>query len=81
MARKRPPKQTTVLVEQASIVELTKRGSKNSLLIKVRRGKDLLGTLILGKGSVQWWPDGNEVNSLKKSWKSFAELLEREMRK
>jgi len=70
---------TRVLVEQASNVELTKRGSSNSLAIKVFRGRVLLGTLVMGKGSVEWWPSGNKKNSYKKSWSAFANLLDREM--
>jgi len=45
---------TRVYVSQAPSVELTKRGSKNSLEIHVRRGERLLGTLALGRGSVEW---------------------------
>ena len=33
---------TTVIVDQVSSAELTKRGSSNSLNVQVRRGKDLL---------------------------------------
>ena len=67
---------TTVTVDQVSSVELTKRGSSNSLSVQVRSGKDLLGNLVMGRGSVQWWPDGNKTNALKKSWPDFVRLLE-----
>ncbi len=67
---------TTVIVTQASTVELTKRSSSNSLQFEVRSGKQLLGTLIMGRGSVQWWPKGNSTNDYKMSWKKFANLLE-----
>jgi hypothetical protein len=80
MAIKKAQKQTTVIVEQASTVELTKKGSNNSLSIKVRSGGVLLGTLIMGKGSVEWWPKKNETNHLKKDWKSFVALLEGAMK-
>ncbi len=40
---------------------------------------DLLGTLVMGRGSVQWWPSGNRVHALKKSWKSFAAMLDEHM--
>jgi hypothetical protein len=67
---------TTVIVNQVSTVELTKRTTKNSLSLEVRSGKELLGTLLLGRGSVQWWPKGNTTNGFSKNWKSFVRLLE-----
>ena len=73
--------QTSVTVYQASSVELTKRASSNSLTLEVRNGKELLGTLIMGRGSVQWWPNGNKTNDFKRSWKEFAKLLETAMSK
>jgi len=72
---------TRVFVYQASTVELTKRGSKNSLEIYVRRGKRLLGTLALGRGSVEWRPEGHSVNRFRKGWGAFAAILDREMKK
>jgi hypothetical protein len=74
-------KSTTVIVDQASSVELTKRGSANSLSVEVRSGNNLLGNLVMGRGSVQWWPDGNKTNALKRSWPDFVELLEKAMTK
>ena len=44
-------------------------------------GKELLGTPIMGRGSVQWWPNGNKTNDFKRSWKEFAKLLETAMSK
>ena len=76
---KRAKRETTVIVNQASSVELTKRGSSNSLELQVRHGNKLLGTLVMGRGSVQWWPDGNSTNAFKRSWVGFAKLLETAM--
>jgi hypothetical protein len=76
---RRKSQRTTVTVYQASSVELSKRASRNSLSVEVRSGKDLLGTLVMGRGSVQWWPNGNKTNDFKKSWKEFAKLLETAM--
>ena len=70
---------TTVIVHQASSVELSKRASSNSLSIEVRTGRALLGTLVMGRGCVQWWPNGNKTNDFKPSWVQFAKLLEAEM--
>ena len=81
MTTKKRVKQTSVIVEQVSTVELTKMNSKNSLKIFVRSGDELLGTLILGKGSIEWRPKKNETNFLKKDWKSFVALLEGAMKK
>ena len=60
---------------------MTKRGSSNSLSVQVRSGKDLLGNLVMGRGSVQWWPDGNKTRALKKNWPDFVKLLEKAMAK
>lgn len=79
MARKRTS--TTVTVNQVSRVELTKRGSQNSLEVEVRRGNELLGTLFQGSGSVQWWPRGNKANKFQKSWTAFAALLDEAIQK
>jgi len=76
MRRRKRRKTTTVIVSQASSVELTKRGSANSLNVQVRSGKDLLGNLVMGRGSVQWWPDGSKTRAFKKSWPDFVKLLE-----
>lgn len=81
MPRKKAQTPTTVTLVQASTVELTKRGAANSLAVKVHRGKDMLGTLLMGKGSVEWWPKGNKTNRLRKRWEGFAALLDREMGK
>jgi hypothetical protein len=62
MARKRT--QTSVTVNQVSKVELTKRGSRNSLEIEVRRGTELLGTLFPGLGQrsmVATWKQGQQI--------------------
>jgi hypothetical protein len=80
MAQKKTQR-TTVIVNQVSNVELTKRGSQNSLTVEVRSGDDLLGTLFLGSGSVQWWPKGNKANKFEESWRRFAALLDREIKK
>jgi hypothetical protein len=76
MPTKKAKQHTTVTVNQVSTVELTKRGSKNSLLLEVRTGNDLLGTLVLGQGSVQWWPKGNSAKKFQKSWRAFTTLLD-----
>jgi len=49
--------------------------------IQIRRGDNLLGTMVMGRGSVQWWPRGNKVNALEKTWQSFASMLDESMQR
>jgi hypothetical protein len=72
MAKRRRVTLTQVIANLPNSVELTKRNSRNSLTLEIRTGDLLLGTLFMGRGSVEWWPAGNSVHALKKSWKSFA---------
>jgi hypothetical protein len=74
-ARKRQRKLTHVIANLPTSVELTKLNSKNSMTIQIRTGDTLLGTIVMGRGSVQWWPSGNSVNALRRSWVSFARML------
>ncbi len=71
---------TKVTVDLPSAVELTKLNSNNSVVFKIRSGETLLGTVVMGRGSVEWWPRGNSVNKLRKSWKDFAAMLDQFMR-
>lgn len=77
MARRR--RKTTVTAQIPSTVELTKLKSRNALEIEIRSGDELLGTLSMGKGSVEWWPRGNKTNILRKRWRDFADMLDRHM--
>ena len=79
MAARRVKANTEVVVHQVSDVVLTKKNSKNSMEIYVRSGTTLLGTLILGRGSVEWKPEGHSVNTFKKSWRQFAAMLNKEI--
>jgi hypothetical protein len=72
-------KRTIVTAHLPTTVDLTKRNSGNSLQFEVRSGEDLLGTLYMGRGSVQWWPGGNKKNALEKSWTAFAKMLSEHM--
>lgn len=78
MPRKRKLK-TKVTVLLPNSVDLTKLRSNNTLDVQVRTGEDLLGTLKMGRGSVQWWPSNNKTHALRKSWRDFAEILTRNM--
>ena len=73
-------KSTTVTAQIPSTVDLTKLKSKNALRIEIRRGADLLGTLSMGRGSVEWWPRGNKTHILRKRWRAFADMLDEHMK-
>jgi hypothetical protein len=77
---KRRKKSTRVVAFMPATVELTKLKSGNALQIEVRRGDELLGTLSMGRGSVEWWPKGNKINSFRKRWRAFAEVLDEHMK-
>lgn len=77
--RRRAVVHTKVVAHLPNSVELTKLKSENSMTVEIRSGDALLGTLIMGRGSVQWWPSGNRVNAARKTWRQFAELLSRAM--
>ena len=79
MPRKRKITQTRVTALLPYSIELTKLKSGNTLDVQVRAGDELLGTLKMGRGSVQWWPRGNRINMLWKNWHDFAEMLNRNM--
>ena len=70
---------TKVVAHLPNSVELTKIKSENSMTVEIRSGDALLGTLIMGWGSVQWWPSGNRVHAARKSWKQFADVLSKAM--
>jgi hypothetical protein len=61
--------------------ELTKLKSGRSLEFAVKRGGKKLGTLFLGRGSVEWWPRSNKTNSFKRTWAAFADFMNEAMTK
>jgi hypothetical protein len=42
--------------------------------VQVRSGAALLGTFLLARGSIQWWPRGNKTQA-RKNRKQFTEIL------
>jgi hypothetical protein len=76
---KRRTKLTKVTAALPDAIDLTKLKSGNTLEIKIWRGEELLGTLSMGRGSVEWWPKGNKTNSFRKRWRAFAAILEEKM--
>jgi hypothetical protein len=45
---------TKVVANLPSTVELTKLNSNNSITIQIKSAETLLGTLVMGGGSVEW---------------------------
>jgi hypothetical protein len=66
--------ETEVLAHLPLVVDLTKRNSGRDLRFVVKRGKTL-GTLILGRGSVEWWAGKARKPTGRWSWTQFANLL------
>jgi hypothetical protein len=56
-------------------VDLTKRNSGGDLRFTVKSGGVTLGTLIMGRGSVQWWTANAKKATGRWSWIQFASLL------
>lgn len=76
---KRERSATRVIANLPASVELTKLNSGNSMTVQIKTGATLLGTLVMGRGSVQWWPKGHSVHAPRKNWKDFATMLDRAM--
>jgi hypothetical protein len=61
--------------------EISMRGAKTALQLEIKFAGSKQGTLNIGRGSVEWWPDSNKVNAHRKSWSRFIDLLETMPRK
>ena len=69
-------KKFKVVAHLPASIELTKRTSKNALRVDVIIDDVKKGTLVIARGTVEWWPDQNSVNAHRGNWKKFAELIE-----
>jgi len=69
-------KNFTVVAHLPASIEITKRTSKHALKIEVKMGELKEGTLVIARGSVEWWPDRNKVNAHRLNWEQFAEHME-----
>jgi hypothetical protein len=69
-------KKFTVVAHLPASIDLTKRTAKNGLSIDVKVRKSKKGTLIISRGGVEWWPDGNSVNARGANWDKVVKLLE-----
>jgi hypothetical protein len=68
-------KNFVVVAHLPAAVEITKRTSQNSLTIEVKDGSTKIGTLVVGRGTVEWWPESNKVNAHRGDWHKFAEIM------
>jgi hypothetical protein len=67
--------ETEVIAHLPLTVDLTKRNSGNDLRFTVKSGGQLLGTLKMGRGSVQWFAPNAKKATGKWTWRAFAKLL------
>jgi hypothetical protein len=66
--------ETEVLVHLPVMVDLTKRNSGGDLRFVIKRGTTL-GTLILGRGSVEWRTGRAKKPTARWAWTQFVNLL------
>jgi hypothetical protein len=57
-------------------VTLSKRGTQNSIKVDVKLYNVKKGSLYIGQGGIEWWPDYNKVNAHRASWRILINLLE-----
>jgi hypothetical protein len=69
------PKNLAVVAHLPAAVEITKRTTKNSLTMDVKDGSTKIGTLVVGRVTVEWWPESNQVNAHRGDWHKFAEIM------
>lgn len=75
MPRKRS-EVTSVTADLPLYVDLAKLKSGKSLEFRVKVRRGLLGTLYIGRGSIEWWPKGHYVNKVQKTWIAFAKMFD-----
>jgi hypothetical protein len=68
--------ETTVEAFLPVSVDLTRRTSGRDLRFAVKSDGVLVGTLIMGRGSVQWWAAKAKRPTGEWTWREFARLLE-----
>lgn len=67
--------ETEVIAHLPLKVDLTKLNSGNDLRFVVKYGKDKLGTLHVGRGSVRWFAKNARKPTGSWTWKEFAKFL------
>jgi len=67
--------ETEVIAHLPLAVDLTKRNSGNDLRFTVKSSGQMLGTLQMGRGSVQWFATNAKKPTGKWTWLAFAKLL------
>jgi len=67
--------ETEVIADLPLNVDLTRRTSRRTLKFHIKTGGVKLGTLHLGRGSVQWWGAKAKKPTGDWTWIEFARLL------
>jgi hypothetical protein len=78
MPSKSRKKKTEILADLPLSVNLTKRNSVGDLRFTVKSDGVTVGTLIMGRGSVEWWTENAKKPTGRWSWLRFAKLLDGE---
>jgi hypothetical protein len=69
------PKKVTVTARIPAKIPISSRASSQALKIDVKISGSKKGTLSIGRGSVEWWPEYNSVNAHRLPWSKFIDLL------
>ncbi len=72
-------KKPQIIAHLPETVELSRRGTQNSVRITVKRKGAKEGDLVIAQGSVEWWPDHKKVKAHRMTWDKFILLLEADM--
>ena len=70
------PKNVTVTATIPAKIPISSRATSQDLSIDVKIAGSKKGTLNIGRGSVEWWPEYNSVNAHRLPWSKFIDLLE-----
>ncbi len=57
-------------------VELSRRTTKDTLTVGVEQDGQLLGTLVIAHGTIEWWPNGKRSKAHRAGWGQFAKICE-----
>jgi hypothetical protein len=68
-----------VIAHLPATVELSRRATKDTLTVDISGGKKP-GKLVIARGTIEWWPEGNKVNVRRAAWDDFAAICEEHLR-
>jgi len=73
---KKPKVQRTTTTLAIGTIDIIKNTGINSPAFTVKVGKEILGRLEIGSGSLIWYAKNVQNPTKKLSWKEFAKLME-----